>query len=162
MYDPTVGRWLNLDPLGFDAGDANPTRYIGNGATNATDPSGLQPPWPPEPFPSHPGPQLPARRDRFSVGGTLFGIEVINVPPWLDKFTVNGHGPSYVLGWGCGGASMVRAGSTTLPHLIPGAMAFTKRSRTFCARGGWRSASLLPLICCPRGVREIASLMCRS
>jgi hypothetical protein len=23
MYDPTVGRWLNLDPLGFDAGDAN-------------------------------------------------------------------------------------------------------------------------------------------
>lgn len=25
MYDPTVGRWLNLDPLGFDARDANPT-----------------------------------------------------------------------------------------------------------------------------------------
>jgi hypothetical protein len=30
------------DPLGFDAGDANLYRYVGNGPTNATDPSGLE------------------------------------------------------------------------------------------------------------------------
>ena len=32
------------DPLGFAAGDTNVSRYVGNGPTNATDPSGLQPP----------------------------------------------------------------------------------------------------------------------
>jgi len=30
------------DPLGFEAGDANVYRYVGNSSTNATDPSGLQ------------------------------------------------------------------------------------------------------------------------
>lgn len=44
MYDPRVGVWLNLDPIGFEAGDANPNRYVGNSPTNATDPSGLEPP----------------------------------------------------------------------------------------------------------------------
>jgi len=23
-YDPTVGRWINQDPIGYEAGDANP------------------------------------------------------------------------------------------------------------------------------------------
>jgi RHS repeat-associated protein len=45
MYDPTVGRWLNLNPIGFEAGDANPMRYVGNDPTNATDPSGLVSQW---------------------------------------------------------------------------------------------------------------------
>ena len=40
-YDAGVGRWLSQDPIGFAAGDANLYRYVGNGATNATDPSGL-------------------------------------------------------------------------------------------------------------------------
>jgi hypothetical protein len=42
MYDPTVGRWLSQDPIGFKAGDPNLYRYVGNSPTNATDPSGLQ------------------------------------------------------------------------------------------------------------------------
>jgi uncharacterized protein RhaS with RHS repeats len=42
MYDPTVGRWLSQDPIGFKAGDPNLYRYVGNGPTNATDPSGLK------------------------------------------------------------------------------------------------------------------------
>jgi hypothetical protein len=42
MYDPTVGRFLNLDPIGFEAGDPNRERYVKNAPTNATDPSGLQ------------------------------------------------------------------------------------------------------------------------
>lgn len=49
MYDPTIGRWLTEDPLGFGAGDANLYRYVGNRQTNAVDPSGLQ-------FPGNPPP----------------------------------------------------------------------------------------------------------
>ena len=41
MYDPTVGRFITLDPIGFDGADANKYRYVGNSPTNATDPSGL-------------------------------------------------------------------------------------------------------------------------
>jgi RHS repeat-associated protein len=43
FYDPEKGRWLNLDPLGFDAGDSNLYRYEGNEPTVAGDPSGLRP-----------------------------------------------------------------------------------------------------------------------
>ncbi len=44
MYDPTTARWYTTDPKGFDAGDANLYRYVGNGVTTRTDPSGMQPP----------------------------------------------------------------------------------------------------------------------
>lgn len=40
-YDATNGRWLSQDPIGFAAGDANLYRYVRNGVTGATDPSGL-------------------------------------------------------------------------------------------------------------------------
>ncbi len=40
-YDPNVGRFISVDPLGFGAGDTNLYRYVGNSSTNATDPSGL-------------------------------------------------------------------------------------------------------------------------
>ena len=40
-YDPLVGRWMSEDPKGFAAGDQNLYRYVNNGPTNATDPSGL-------------------------------------------------------------------------------------------------------------------------
>ena len=40
MYDPTVGRFLQEDPTGFTAGDANLNRYCGNSPTNASDPCG--------------------------------------------------------------------------------------------------------------------------
>ncbi len=40
-YDPVVGRWISQDPIGFEAGDANLYRHVGNSSTNATDPSGL-------------------------------------------------------------------------------------------------------------------------
>jgi uncharacterized protein RhaS with RHS repeats len=41
-YDPTVGRWLSEDPIGFEGEDPNLYRYVGNSPTNFTDPSGLQ------------------------------------------------------------------------------------------------------------------------
>jgi RHS repeat-associated protein len=41
-YDPQTGRWISEDPIGFAAGDANLARYVGNGVTYATDPSGRE------------------------------------------------------------------------------------------------------------------------
>lgn len=35
-YDPTTGRWISQDPLGFAAGDSNLYRYAHNSPTNAT------------------------------------------------------------------------------------------------------------------------------
>src|SRR5207253_2633309 len=43
MYDPTIGRWISEDPIGFTGADANLYRYVGNSPTNRTDPSGLVP-----------------------------------------------------------------------------------------------------------------------
>lgn len=40
-YDPATGRWVSADPIGFAGGDVNLYRYVGNGPTNGTDPSGL-------------------------------------------------------------------------------------------------------------------------
>ena len=34
------GRWLSEDPTGFDGGDPNLYRYVGNGVTYRTDPTG--------------------------------------------------------------------------------------------------------------------------
>ncbi len=39
-YDTRTGSWTTIDPKGFDAGDDNLYRYVKNGPTNATDPSG--------------------------------------------------------------------------------------------------------------------------
>src|SRR5262249_19567815 len=39
-YDPSAGRFLSEDPLGFGAGDANFYPYVGNSPTNMIDPSG--------------------------------------------------------------------------------------------------------------------------
>jgi uncharacterized protein RhaS with RHS repeats len=40
MYDPTLGRWISQDSLGFAPGDSNLYRYVGNDPTAATDPIG--------------------------------------------------------------------------------------------------------------------------
>jgi RHS repeat-associated protein len=37
-HDPTVGRWINQEPVGFADG-ANLYRYVGNEPCNVTDPS---------------------------------------------------------------------------------------------------------------------------
>ncbi len=44
MRGPSVRAWISEDPIGFAAGDANLYRYVGNGATYAVDPTGLEPP----------------------------------------------------------------------------------------------------------------------
>jgi RHS repeat-associated protein len=40
-YSATLGRFIELDPIGFDAGDNNWYRFVGNGPTGNMDPSGL-------------------------------------------------------------------------------------------------------------------------
>ncbi|MFZ0932525.1 MAG: RHS repeat-associated core domain-containing protein [Syntrophobacteraceae bacterium] len=42
-YDPTVGRFIGEDPLGFGGGDVNLFAYVRNNATNFIDPFGLDP-----------------------------------------------------------------------------------------------------------------------
>jgi uncharacterized protein RhaS with RHS repeats len=42
MYDPSIGRWMEEDPIGFEAGDANLYRYVENDPANEIDPLGLQ------------------------------------------------------------------------------------------------------------------------
>ncbi|OAI40494.1 hypothetical protein AYO40_00745 [Planctomycetaceae bacterium SCGC AG-212-D15] len=41
-YNPDTQQWLQQDPLGFGAGDANLRRFVGNSPTNKVDPSGNQ------------------------------------------------------------------------------------------------------------------------
>ncbi len=44
-YDPQLGKFLNDDPMGFDAGDANVSRLVGNAVVFGTDPTGLDGPF---------------------------------------------------------------------------------------------------------------------
>gem|GEM_PF-5573723 len=40
VYSPDLGRFIQTDPIRFDAGDGNIYRYVGNKPVNWTDPSG--------------------------------------------------------------------------------------------------------------------------
>ncbi len=42
FYSPTLGRFLQRDPIGYDAGDLNVYRYVGNSPTIFMDEMGLQ------------------------------------------------------------------------------------------------------------------------
>jgi RHS repeat-associated protein len=76
-YDPATGRWMSTDPIGFEAGDGNLYRYVGNGVVAATDPRGLvgphdprdpnKPLWPGGPIPG----DVPAIDTRHTPGFKL-------------------------------------------------------------------------------------------
>ena len=95
FYDPSTEKWLSQDPIGFDGGDSNLYRYVGDSPTNGTDPSGefvpalavfiaagigvlvgadyVQAPGPTEPaFPSEPF--------RSTVHGLLVGVSNVMHP----------------------------------------------------------------------------------
>ena len=74
-YDPNLGRFISSDPLGFDGGDANLYRYVGNNPIANTDPSGLVRE---ESFPTHQLGQIP---------GTSY--EVTFMPSLEDRISEN-------------------------------------------------------------------------
>ena len=39
-YSPTLGRWVTMDPIRYEAGDVNLYRYIGNNSLSRLDPNG--------------------------------------------------------------------------------------------------------------------------
>ncbi len=43
-YSPTLGRWVTMDPIRYEAGDVNLYGFVYNGVLTRTDPLGLQPP----------------------------------------------------------------------------------------------------------------------
>jgi RHS repeat-associated protein len=51
-YSPTLGRWMQIDPAGYGAGDPNLYRDVGNDPTSTVDPMGLQPKPKPKPTPN--------------------------------------------------------------------------------------------------------------
>ncbi|MFM8933353.1 MAG: polymorphic toxin-type HINT domain-containing protein, partial [Gemmataceae bacterium] len=66
VYSPSLGRWLSNDPLGFNAGDQNWYRAIGNNPGNSLDALGLTD----APFkPNDDG----SRPDNAGIGG--FGVQ---------------------------------------------------------------------------------------
>ena len=58
FYDPSLGRFLNRDPIGFAGGDLNLFRYAGGNPTTYVDPTGLRQ-VPPAPAPMMPPPTVP-------------------------------------------------------------------------------------------------------
>ncbi len=42
-YSPTLGRWVQRDPIEYAAGDSNLYGYVGSRPVTALDPSGLEP-----------------------------------------------------------------------------------------------------------------------
>jgi hypothetical protein len=41
VFDPSLGRWITEDPIGFGGDDENLYRFVGNSPINNSDPTGL-------------------------------------------------------------------------------------------------------------------------
>ncbi|KQC06937.1 MAG: hypothetical protein APR62_07285 [Smithella sp. SDB] len=96
-YDPTVGRFISEDPIGFDGGDVNLMAYVGNNPVTGIDPSGL--------CGESPSPFLQALQDtktanNYLTAGSL-GLALFNPPLGavaLGTTTVIGMGLDLVEG----------------------------------------------------------------
>ncbi len=67
MFSPTLGRWVQNDPIEYEADDPNLYRFVSNNPPNFTDPSGLDP-------------QIGPRGEP-GVGGFRGGLGVMPKPP---------------------------------------------------------------------------------
>jgi len=66
-YDPSVGRWISEDPLGFSGGDTNVSRYVANDTTNSVDPTGLK---------KKPGPSFTVNQGSDPSAGAVLGAKL--------------------------------------------------------------------------------------
>jgi len=93
MFDPLAGRFLQEDPEGFAAGDANLYRYVGNGPTNATDPSGLQEHKPIKIFPPTAGAEDYPVKDfpdeAHDVSAIVFHVLLSGFPPKIKECIIH-------------------------------------------------------------------------
>jgi RHS repeat-associated protein len=100
-YSPTLGRWLQPDPLTFGGGDADFYRLAADNPCATTDPNGLAPPYVPRntPFNSHdPDNKWPAEAFRPFVPTRPFDSNPANFISAYEKY-----------GQGCWGISGVRS-----------------------------------------------------
>ena len=77
-YDPTLQRFISEDPIGFDSGDFNWYRYVGDDPVDLVDPWGLKKYeiTPPEKHPGskehiHWGPKNNPRMNAINLDGTV-------------------------------------------------------------------------------------------
>jgi len=77
-YDLSTGRWMSVDPIGFEADDMNLYRYVGNGVTVSVDPTGAihwDTNWPPRTT-LEPRCQSPRQRPTVGRGDLLVTVYV--------------------------------------------------------------------------------------
>jgi RHS repeat-associated protein len=124
-YSPTLGRWLERDPLSYGAGDMNDYRTEGNGPTDITDPSGEAWSWAAAGIGAGIGAAIGAG---FSIGGSLISGEQIN---WTNVGAAAAGGAAAgfiaggVVGACTGDPSAVIAGGIIIGATAGGAGAFT-------------------------------------
>ncbi|MEA9358605.1 RHS repeat-associated core domain-containing protein [Bacteriovorax sp. PP10] len=100
FYDPRMGRFIAVDPIGFNGGDANVYRYVKNNSTFSTDPSG----------------KIPAVIVVGIVGGVVGGItgyQGSDAKCWVGKFIDAGLGAA--TGFAGGVFAAFGAGFGTVP-----------------------------------------------
>jgi RHS repeat-associated protein len=84
-YHTGLGRFLSRDPIGYQAGDSNLYRYVGNRGVNAADPTGC----------GRLGKDILSRYAfRVAVAGSItgqLGLRMTNALGWYDQVEDDGH-----------------------------------------------------------------------
>ncbi len=93
-YDPATAKWLSEDPIGFEAGDANLTRWVGNAGTTGVDPDGLAVIWVLENV-SHGNPNA-AGYEASAPGARSDVLTRCRVVPALEYVNPNAKGAPFV------------------------------------------------------------------
>jgi RHS repeat-associated protein len=125
---PSLSRWISQDPIGYEAGDANLYRYVGNGPGTLIDPYGLEEwAW------YHPNRYIGQALDYFfGHYGDAFDNDVEGNKNRLKNTEYLGNGRLT-----CGGNFHVSEGTTTaMQGLAEGAVVWNASGGVFVAANG--------------------------
>ena len=113
--DVGAGRWLSRDPIGFEGGDWNLYRYVGNSPLDHIDPNGLQSTPTPQPLPT------PPPSPRSSTQTTQSGSISRPGEDWrlFYIFAFSGKDPQYVVRMTGGNRSTPSAAQAARNGIIP-------------------------------------------